>query len=312
MNKAGRSKCPAALTPIVCYIVWGLLPIYWRGLQHIPAEQIVCQRILWSCLALAALLVITKKINTLPPVLKNKKNVLILALCAFLLSATWWLFISIVNSGQLLQASLGVYLYPLFTMALCMLLLHDRVSAARFSAAILAVAAVFCQFGAGNGPPWAAALLALCAAAHSLLRATLKIDLLTVFFAETLLAAPTAACFLFYWHSSETPLLAGGEYLDYMLLAGSGLFTAIPLAFMLQAVQLMNTTSLNLLQLIAPSLTLLLGALVFRENLTLGLCASFVLVWTGLALYNMDNISRCNILGKLRKLPDTRRPYEKN
>jgi chloramphenicol-sensitive protein RarD len=90
-----------------------------------------------------------------------------------------------------------------------------------------------------------------------------------------------------------------------MLLIVSGLFAAIPRAFTLPAVQHLKTTLLNLLQLIAPSLTLLLGALVFQENLTLRLCISFALVWAGLALYNMDNIKRCEILGKLRKLPDT-------
>jgi chloramphenicol-sensitive protein RarD len=323
MNKTGSRLMPISgfLIIAVCNIVWGLLPLYWRILQTVPTAQIVCQRLLWSGLALALLLVCTQKIKTLLPVLKNKKALLIIALCSALLCINWMLYLRLINSGHVLQASFGIYLYPLLTAALSMLLLQDRISLLRWLAVGLALVGTFCQIGADNGLAWVAALMALCTALYSLIRTTVKLETIPLFLMETLVAVPVAACLLLYWRYDQTLVFAGGESLQDALLIGSGLVTVAPLVFMRLGLHSrknehnehsgrgITLTGLNLLHLLSPSLIFVLGLFVFKEHFTLRLLISFALVWAGLALYNLDNIKRYNLLNKLRKIPDEQERY---
>ncbi|MDR2825628.1 MAG: EamA family transporter RarD [Deltaproteobacteria bacterium] len=314
MNKNSGGNCSALLITVTCNTFCGLLPLYWRMLQNVPTVQIVCQRLFWSCLVLGIVLVCRQKIKTLALIFKNKKSMASLALCSLLLASNWLLYLSLINSGQLLQASFGIYLYPLLTLTLSILFLQDRVSLTRLMAVILALAAIFCQIVTNGGLPWAAVLLALCTAAYSLLRAMLSVDIIAGFFLETLLAVPFAVFFLFFWQANGTLIFAQAQLSESLstalLLAGSGVVTVIPLAFMFRSMQNLKISSINLIQLIVPSLIFLLGLLAVKEPLIQGLFTSFVLLWAGLALYNLDGIKRDKLLVKLRKIPDHHKTYE--
>lgn len=248
-------------------LFWGLSPLYWKQLAHIPVLEVLLHRVVWSAVFLAGWLALRGGFK-LP-----RKHLPALGASTLLIGGNWFLYIWGVNSGRVLETSLGYFLLPLCIIGLGVAVLGERLKTVQKLALGLAGAAVLNLLVTHGGVPWLSLLLATSFAAYALLRKTLAVDAITGLAAETfLLAVPCVV------------LLALRPWRWDWWLVGTPLVTALPLFWYTEGVRRLPLRTLGFLQYLSPTCQFLLGLFVFREPLKPAQLASFGLIWLGLAL----------------------------
>lgn len=277
---------------LACNLVWGLMPVYWRALQKIPTAQLVCQRIFWSCLTLALLLAGLGKLKGVAALLRNGRKMAALALCSLLLCLNWYLYIHMVNSGQLLETGFGLFLTPLCAALLAVIVLRRRFDLAQCLALVLGVAGIICHPKISGILPWAAIGLAVCGALYGILRAIIQVELLPGLFLEMLMALPFAGAVLLYYQIDGTLLFSTGGAANGPLLAASGLVTVAPLLLLAYATPRVRMHLLGRAQFVAPFMAIFMGIVVVGEQFHIAHFVSFALVCCALAVYGVNEIRR--------------------
>jgi chloramphenicol-sensitive protein RarD len=287
---ARRAAAAGVAYAVGAFAIWGLSPVYWKALQAVPPLEIIAHRVVWSLLLLAALVGLKRQGGELRAALKAPRVRFALAGSTVLLAGNWLLYVWAVNSGHLLQGSLGYYINPLINVALGRLFLGERLRRAQAAAVVLALAAVGWLTAAGGEPPWIALALALSFGGYGLIRKTAPVGALVGLAVETLLLAPAAAAFLLYRHLDGTgAFLRVSPALDGLLPAVA-LLTVFPLLFFTQGARRLTLATLGLLQYIAPSGMFLLAVAAYDEPFPAARLWTFLAIWTALALYSADSI----------------------
>ncbi|MDL2306571.1 EamA family transporter RarD [Desulfovibrio sp. OttesenSCG-928-C06] len=296
----GYVKNPALglLAILCCNVIWGFLPFYWRSLQSVPSYQIVCQRIVWSCLTLGIICLITRKFGYIRKIFSHPRELLTLVASSLMISVNWLIYINMVNTGQVLMASLSTYISPLFTVAMGMLVLKERPSKAQRVAIPLALGGVLVQVWITGSLPVGALLMATFHAIYGLLRARLNVEVVAGLFIENLVAVPIVGAFLISWHMSGELVFAQGNFSLDLLLAGTGLITAFPLMMLVYAMRNAKMSTVGLMQFVSPSIIFIVGIFAFNEEFTTKHFASFLLIWAGLAIYCTDSLRSFNRHGR--------------
>jgi chloramphenicol-sensitive protein RarD len=271
----------------LAFILWGVLPIYWKLLQQVPAQEILAHRIFWSLLLTGFILSFLKNKKLLATL--KRKNVLISAAAAgTILGINWFTYIWAVNSGHIVQSSLGYYINPLFTITFGMIFFKEKLSRIQAAALVLAaigVMVVTLEYGA---VPWVALILAVSFALYGTVKKASKLDSLSGLFMETLFLAPLATGYiLFLAANGEGSMIRDGWYIS-VLLAGCGFITSLPLFLFGMGAQRIPLVSVGFLQYIAPTLMLLIGVFGYKEPFTLIHAISFGCIWAALALYSFS------------------------
>jgi len=287
---------------IAAFIAWGFLPIYWKLLATVPAQEILAHRIFWSFAFMALMLFYLKRWHSLKGVLAGGKNLLIIILCAVLISINWFVYIWAVNSDQVIEASMGYYISPLISVLLGMALLKENLSPFQILALLLAVIGVgiiTVQFGK---IPWVALVLASSFAFYGLLKKLLPVDALLGLALETTYMMPLALAYIIFQELSGTGALAAVSPVVTILLIGSGVVTATPLLWFAKGAQKMELSAIGFLQYIGPSISLLLGIFIFKEEFSHVHLASFCFIWAGVILYSWSGLKQ------LKKQPKVQSP----
>ena len=292
----GPAKKPVLglMAILCCNVIWGFLPLYWRALQAVPPYQIVCQRIVWSCLTLLLVCIATRKMGHIAGIFRHPRELLTLAASSLMISLNWLIYINMVNTGQVLMASLSTYIAPLFTVCLGMLALKERLSKPQWLAISLALCGVLVQVWITGTLPWQALLMASFTALYGLLRARLNVEVVSGIFIENLLAVPVVGFFLIRWQLGGELVFAQGDLALDLLLLSTGIITAFPLIMLVFAMRNAKMSTVGLMQFVAPSIIFLVGIFVFHEEFTAVHFASFSLIWTGLAIYSADSFRSFN------------------
>lgn len=269
---------------LLAYGSWGLFPLYWKQFGTIPAAEVICHRLLWSLVFLVILAAAKKQLAPCLQVLRTPKLTGILFLTAALLSFNWGLFVFGVNTGQVVETSLGYFINPLVNVLLGALVLRERLTRAQLVAVLLALAGVV-YFGWHLWKvPWIALGIASSFGIYGLLRKMVPIDPLPGLIVETVVMAPVALGLLaiFASHGSmhflDTPLIT-------LLLMGGGIVTAFPLIWFISAAKLLPLSTLGFFQYLAPTLQLMVGVFVFHERFTLRDGVAFAFIWTAIAIF---------------------------
>lgn len=282
---AGRRGVIAA---IGAYVIWGLVPIYFKVLAAVGAGEIVAQRVVWTLVLMALFLAITRNAEGWKTLRTNPSRAFGLLLSTACITGNWLVFVWAVNAGRILETSLGYYINPLVTMLLAMLFLRERLRRMQWIALGLALAGVANQVWQLGALPWVSLVLAATFASYTLLRKLIAIDAFSGLFFETLFAAPLALAYLF--HLGQAGDLAFGRFgmgTDLLLVA-AGVVTGVPLVLFAYGARRVPMVSMGFLQYIAPSLTFLQAVFVFAEPFGGAQFATFGLIWSGLALYSLD------------------------
>ena len=286
MDMASRNSGIAA--GIIAYIFWGLLPIYWKWLDHISAGTVLSHRIIWSFAFMILFILFTRTWSRFTKecrkIFHNRKTLLLITTASIIISLNWLVYIWAVQSDHVVQTSLGYYINPMISILLGVLFLKERLTKAQIISCILAAAGVtYLTFSYGVFP-WVSLLLAITFALYGLLKKLANIQASFSLAIETMIITPVA---LVYLLTNDGPSIGfiGEAGITNMLLLLSGAATAIPLLLFGSAVINIPLSMVGFLQYIAPTIMLILGVFLYNEPFTTAHLITFVLIWFSLILY---------------------------
>lgn len=281
------------LLAIGAYLMWGLLPLYLKLLVGVPAMEVLAHRIVWSLLLLAIVVVAFRRAAAIRAAARGK-TLALLGLSATLIAVNWTVYIWAILSGHMLEGSLGYFINPLVNVALGIALLGERIRPVQVAAVCIALGGVgilsAASLWSGGGSAWWVPItLAISFGLYGLVRKVVAIDSLGGLAVETLLLAPLALGWLLYVGSTGSGTFGRDTRMDITLML-AGLATALPLLLFAAAARRLRYATMGLLQYIAPTLVFLEAVLLYSEPLRPVQLVTFVLIWTGCALYAFDSV----------------------
>ena len=266
------------------YGLWGVVPLYFKQLEKVPAIDIVAHRIAWSIPFLALLLFFVKGWPKYRAVFSNPRTLGLLAVTAILIAINWLVYVYAINSGRLLAGSLGYYLNPLANVLLGWIILKERLSRRQWIALAIAFAGVSVLAIEALDTLWISLVLCFSFATYGLMRKMLSVDSIVGLGVETSLLLPVAGIWIAIGGIAGVPLLGYDVETDAWLFA-AGVISTIPLLFFIAAARRLPYSTVGMLQFLAPSLQFLLAVLLFGEKVTSAHAIAFAAIWAALVLY---------------------------
>ncbi|HEX8535648.1 MAG TPA: EamA family transporter RarD [Allosphingosinicella sp.] len=271
------------------YMLWGVLPLYFKAIVGVLPSEIVAHRIVWSLVLLGALATLWHRWGAIRTALAAPKVLATLALTATLIAVNWLVYIWAVLNGHVLAGSLGYYLNPLVNVLLGVFLLKERLTRAQAFAVGLAAAGVaVLALGAAEGL-WISLSLAVSFALYGFLRKVAPVDSLEGLSIETAILAPIALGYILWLKQQGASGFGNSTTTDVLLILG-GAVTAIPLLLFTAAAKRLPYSTLGFLQYIAPSLQFLLAVLVFGEAFTTAHAICFGAIWAALVIFAWEGV----------------------
>ncbi len=276
---------------LLCMLLWGVLPIYWKSLVPISSWVIIVYRIL-LVFVMAVLFALRNHTwqEIWAPLKEDRKTVKTLAIAGFIITANWSTYIWAVNAGYILQASLGYYIEPLAVCLFGIVLFHEQVTKYKLTAMLFAVAAVVIIILHFGQVPGVALGLVVTFSVYSAIKRSITIDPELSMIYETMWLAPFALVVAIYLEVTGKGALAAGEPYQYGLLMLCGLFTVVPLILFASAAQKTSMFVLGLAEYISPTLQLLIGVFVYHETLDLVQLGAFGIIWIGLVFFTYGEL----------------------
>jgi chloramphenicol-sensitive protein RarD len=272
--------------------MWGAFPLYWPLLEPAGATEILAHRVLWSCLTMGALMIGVRRWPQLVAVWRDRRVRLLLTVAAAVVTVNWVTFIWAVNNGRVVETSLGYFINPLVTVLMGVLILDEELRPLQWVALGIATAAVLVLSFDYGRLPWVALLLAFSFASYGLCKKTANVGATESLAYETTVIAPFAVAFLVWLSAQGQATFASHGAGHALLLATTGVVTAVPLICFGAAATRVSMVTLGLLQYLAPILQFALGVLYFHEAMPAGRWAGFCLVWVALAMFTFEAVTQ--------------------
>ena len=273
------------------YLLWGVLPLYWKLVDLVPPPEILAQRIAWSFFFMAVVLLSTGKLldfwSELCEISCQLKKLSGIIIASILISVNWLTYIWAVNSNHIIDTSLGYYINPLVSVLLGIIVLKEKLSfwqMVSFCLAMLGVLNLTFHFGAF---PWIALILAITFGLYGLCKKMIHLGAITGITLETLMMTPFALLYLNYVHNNGALFFGFAHPGISALLAGAGVVTAVPLILFASGARRLPLSTMGFLQYIAPTIALLLGVFIFHEPFTTVHMVSFVFIWVALTVFSL-------------------------
>ncbi|MEU9252948.1 EamA family transporter RarD [Streptomyces sp. NPDC048270] len=274
------------------YGMWGLVPLFWPLLQPSGAIEILAHRMVWSLAVVGLALLALRRWGWIRQLLREPRKLALTTLAASVITVNWGLYIWSVNNGHVVEASLGYFINPLVSIAMGVLVLGERLRRAQWVAVGISFAAVLVLAIGYGRPPWISLVLACSFATYGLIKKKLNMGGLESLTAETAVLFLPALGYLLWLGAQGQSTFASQGAGHSLLLASTGLVTAIPLVFFGAAAIRVPLSTLGLLQYLAPVFQFGLGVLYFHEAMPPERWAGFSLVWAALALLTWDALGR--------------------
>ncbi|MGA5067056.1 EamA family transporter RarD [Streptomyces exfoliatus] len=268
--------------------MWGLVPLFWPLLRPAGAIEILAHRMVWSLAFVGLALLALRRWGWIRELLRSPRKLGLITVAATVITVNWGLYIWSVNTGHVVEASLGYFINPLVTIALGVLVLQERLRPAQWAAVGIGFAAVLVLAIGYGQPPWISLTLAFTFAAYGLVKKKVNIGGLESLAAETAVQFLPALGYLVWLGSQGTPAFGDHGTGHTLLLAATGIVTAVPLVCFGAAAIRVPLSTLGLLQYLAPTFQFLLGILYFHEAMPPERWAGFSLVWLALTILTWD------------------------
>ncbi|HDP67378.1 MAG TPA: EamA family transporter RarD [Candidatus Marinimicrobia bacterium] len=291
------------LLAITAYTLWGILPFYWKLLDHVPAYEILCHRMLWSLVFTTGLLSLRRRRQWFAHFRQNPRSLLFYLLSATILASNWFIFIWAVNSSFILDASLGYFINPLVSILLGVIFLKERLRTGQILAVVIAAAGVlYLTFGYGKFP-WIALSLALTFGCYGLLRKTARLNSVEGLSVETAFMFFPALGFIMYRGLIGQSAFVYTGWSTSLLLIFSGAITAVPLILFAAGARRIPLNMIGFIQYITPTLNFFIGRFFYHEPLTFARLLGFVFIWIALTIYSFEGFYFINLkrINKSRK-----------
>jgi chloramphenicol-sensitive protein RarD len=275
---------------LLAYLVWGFFPVYFKALHGIPPVEVVAHRIIWSVLFLLALAAASDRWGEVRAAFASRQVVLTLVGSTTLITINWLVFIYAVEQGQVLQSSLGYFMTPLINVLLGMVFLRERLRPLQIVSLLLAVAGVGLLTARVGAVPWISLALASSFGLYGLLRKTANVEPLAGLLVETLLTGPLALAYLVWLGVHGQSSFPAAVDKGALWLPLAGILTATPLLLFAAAARRLRLATIGFLQYLTPSLHFALAVLAYGEPFTPAHMLTFILIWSGLAIYTADAV----------------------
>lgn len=279
---------------LAAYVLWGVLPVYWKALELVSPFEILSSRFMWSCVFVFLLIIFQKKwplfTKEVKQVFSNVKTGAAMVAAGITISFNWGTFIWAVNNGHIVETSMGYYINPLVSILFAVVFLRERLDKMQLAAitcAFIGVASMVYSFGK---IPWVSLTLAFTFALYGLLKKILPVSALTSIMLETLLITPLALVYEYSLWQQGVSFYASGNLQVIMMLTGAGVVTAIPLLLFTAGARLLPLKIIGFLQYISPTLTLLIGVFVYKEAFTASHLLAFGWIWAALLLFIVSQL----------------------
>jgi chloramphenicol-sensitive protein RarD len=279
-----------AVAAALCYFVWGIVPLYWKQLAAIDSLELIAHRHVWSLLFVLAVVGWRGAWPDVRRALDGGPAIMVNFAGAVLLTGNWLIYVWGVNTGHVIECSLGYFLVPLVNVASGRFVLHEHLRPAQWLAIALATAGVGWLIARLGRPPWIALGLAATWGGYSLMRKKSPLGPLVGLTAETMLLSPAAIGFLVWQFYTGRGALGRVDLTTHALVLSSGVITAIPLLLFAFGARRIRLSTLGLLQYIAPTVQFAIGRWFYHEAFSRDRALSFIAIWAGLALYTADNL----------------------
>ena len=277
---------------VTAYVLWGGLPLYMKALSHVPASEVVAHRVLWSVPVAGLILILLRRVDDLIQALRQPRILAMAALTAGLISVNWLTYVYAIATDQALEAALGYYINPLFSILLGFIILRERLRRAQWVSigfALLAVVILTYELGK---LPWIALVLTVTWGFYALFKKSLPIGPNQGFLLEVMILSPFAIGYLSYLTLTGQNSFMSLSWGTTWLLVGCGAITAIPLIIYANGAKLLSLTTIAMLQYIAPTFIFLTALFIFKEPFGWEKQVAFPLIWIALAIYSVNLILR--------------------
>ncbi|WP_299948274.1 EamA family transporter RarD [uncultured Ruegeria sp.] len=274
---------------VTAYVLWGFLPLYMKAIAHIGPVEVVAHRVIWSVPVAGLLLIALGRTGDLKAALRNPKMLGMAALTAALISVNWAIYVWAISSGHALDAALGYYINPLFSIALGAILLREPLNRTQLVAIGLAALGVLVLVFQAGTLPWAALGLMLSWGFYAFFKRSLPIGPNQGFLLEVLILLIPALAYVTWLGANGTGHL-GVVASDTLLLAGAGIVTAVPLLVYANGAKLVRLSTMGILQYIAPTMIFITAITLFGEQIDPARMIAFPLIWAALVVYSVPMI----------------------
>ena len=271
------------------YVLWGFFPIYFKTLHVVSAFQIVAHRFIWSFLFLLLLVVLRREVGALKAAIKPRILLIYLGAGA-VLAVNWTTYVWSVNNGYLVEASLGYFINPLVSVLLGIVFLREKLRPAQWLPVGIAAAGVVFLTVSYGGLPWVSLVLALSFGLYGLIKKTAPLGSLHGLTIETAMLILPAIGFLLYSEANGTGDFGHMGLTISLLLAFTGVVTAIPLLLFAAGTPKVPLSTVGLLQYVSPTLQFITGVFIFREAFSREHLIGFCIIWLALILFSAESL----------------------
>jgi chloramphenicol-sensitive protein RarD len=279
---------PGFFLALAAYLIWGVMPLYMKALAHVPTLEVLAHRVIWSVPVALVILLVLRRTQDLSAALRQPRTLVMAGLTATLVSVNWGVYVWAIQTDQALEAALGYYINPLFSIALGALLLGERLSRLQWTAVALAALAVGVITLEAGRLPLVALALTLSWGLYAYFKRALPVGPNQGFTLEVVLLTPFALAYLGWMGAKGDLHSLNASTLDLVLLLGCGVVTAVPLMLYANGAKGLRLSTIAIMQYLTPTLVMLTAVFVFAEPVALGKIIAFPLIWVALILYTAE------------------------
>ena len=291
-DRLGEDSLQGLAFAITAYLLWGVLPLYMKALAHLPAAEVVAHRVIWSVPIALVVLVMLGRVGDLKRAVQSRAMLGMGLVTAALISVNWGVFVWAIGAGHALDAALGYYINPLFSVFLGAVLLGERLNRAQLAAIALAALAVGILTWEAGRLPVVALALTLSWGFYAYFKRSLPIGANQGFMLEVLMLLIPAVLYVLWLAARGEGHFLRGFAGDNLLLLGCGLVTAGPMMIYANGAKLLRLSTIAILQYIAPTMILLIGVWVFKEPFGVARMLAFAMIWVALVIYTVAMLRR--------------------
>ena len=277
------------MTALAAFLIWGFFPLYFKLLKDYDAVEIIGHRIIWTFVAILAIMTVTRRWQWLTTIRQNPKLIFYTAVSGAIISVNWLVYVWAVNHDRILEASLGYYIGPLVGVLLSLVVLKERLRPMQWLAVVLAAVGVIIQLVLLGKLPWVSLVLASSFSVYGLMHRRTPLDALSAMFIETILLVPVFMVW-FAKHEVASSQLTFWFSTDIWLLMLAGPITLIPLLMFNKATKMVTYSLLSFMNYITPSLIFLLAIFLYHEPFNITKLVTFAFIWAGLVFFSYDLI----------------------
>ena len=268
--------------------MWGLVPVYFKSIEHVSPLEVLAHRVVWSVVFLACFIAITNRMKEIHTLFNRPKVIFSLAVSAAVIALNWLVFIWAVGQDRIIETTLGYFINPLINIVFGYFIFSERLRPMQWAAVALAAIAVTYQIILLGELPWVALTLGFSFSIYSVLRKKIPVDSISGLFIETVWLLPVSLAYMIWLLSNGNLQFMSESNTTMWLLLGAGLVTSLPLLAFASGARRLSLTMIGLLQYIGPSIAFLIAVFYYDEPMNSERLITFILIWIALAIFSIE------------------------